>query len=139
MPVVAAGPLTPNHFLSGLTGAAEAEPIEEVGVDREAAEMGGGGSRAGRSGPGAGGIGAGGVVGVDWHRDGAVGAGGGGVATWRDGRGGGGGEGGEVEVGRVEEEEVVEVGEAEGDVGVRAAVVGPAAVWGLRHLLNVVG
>lgn len=132
MPVVAAGPLTPNHFLSGLTGTAEAKPIEEVGVDREAAEMGGGGSWAGRSGPGAGGIGAGGVVGVDWHRDGAVG-----VATWRDG--GGGGEGGEVEVGRVEEEEVVEVGEAEGDVGVCAAVVGPTAVWGLRHLLNVVG
>lgn len=128
MPVVGPRPLPPNGFSAGVSSGAEAEAVEEVGVDGEAPEVGGGGGAggSGAAGPGAGeGVGwAGGVVGVLGHWV---------AATWQEGWGG---EAGEVKVGRVKEEEVVEVGDAEGGVGVGSAVVGPA-LWGLRHLLHV--
>lgn len=106
MPVMA-DPLVPSTIF--LVTSSEAETLEEIRVNRQASEVG--------HGPGCGLSGL--VRRINGH----------GSATWSWGR-----EGGEVEVGRVEEEKVVQVGKAEGGVGMGPAVVGPTQLWGLRHL-----
>lgn len=116
MPVTVHPLLPQRHRLLGI---AEAQALEEVRVHGQAPEMV---SR----GPGGGGPGLGLVGGLGGGIDGH------GSATWR---GRWRGQRGEVEVGGVEEEEVVEVREAEGGVRVGPPVVGPS-MRGLRHLVQ---
>ena len=119
MPVVPHPPLAAASFPGASLVAAEPEPVEEVRIHRQTPQVPAGG-RPGRPRLFAG------LVGVDGHRNQA-----GGDRRWQRERRR---EAGDVEVGGVEEEKVVEVrGEAEGGVGVGTPVVGPT----LRHPIQV--